>query len=33
MSWKQCVPGGFTAMPILHDKNHQAAEEVRIDHV
>lgn len=27
MSWKQCVPGGFTAMHILQDKNHQAAEK------
>lgn len=27
MSWKQCVPGGLTAMHILQDKNHQAAEK------
>lgn len=25
MSWKQCVPGGFTATHILQDKKHQAA--------
>lgn len=25
VSWKQCVPGAFTATHILQDKKHQAA--------